>query len=185
MDYMTLGDEVRVCLAPPNQRIIKIISGRDQYPFVFPTEWIDTASPYWGECRAIAVNIEFGEERSIISSYDQQRIVVVRCHDGDVRARRNGVVVEVKEAWVSYPEWEWEPEASDDGVFPTSLIPINSPYYSTLLEGIRFPNERPNWVHRRARDGMRVNFQLHPNKRIMAERDGERVILVRGEDDDE
>lgn len=144
-------------------------------PFLFPTQLIPVESTYWSQYLTALQSRTVVKERSV---YDGAMVSAIKFSSGRVKASRNyvNVILRQKKKTIltrNVNVFQRNEIEVINGIFPTDMIPVRSPYYITLIQDLYFPLEHPTWVRKRGEDDVEVKFRLGVNgKSLYAKRNG-------------
>lgn len=162
---------------------------RPMMEFSIATELIPYGSPYWKEIIEAIRYSDGSHQIKVKSTYDDVNMTGRIDQQGKIYAFRDYKYALVAKNWSDFPERNARPAARvylespheiRSGKFPTDFIPVDSPYYATLMVGLRFPISGHRWYNRRGHDGCRVFVRLDSNRTIFIRRNGITVMLYNG-----
>lgn len=149
-------------------------------PGIFPTNWIPRDSLYWAQYLIQLQHKVRVQERSV---YDNEMVSAYKYPNGRVKISRNYVNVILNHGKQKLLKkaanifWQDE-ERVKQGIYPTDLIPPDSPYYLEPLQDLFFPKINPAWVRKTGVDGIELKFRLGAQgKNVYVKRNGITVQL--------
>lgn len=111
---------------------------------IFPTEWIPMDSIYWSQFLAALQNKTKVKDRSV---YDGENVSAIRYPSGRIKASRNyvNVILRQKNRRIitrKFDVFKEDPEVTKKlKIFPTDMIPPQSPYFMDLIRDAYFPTK--------------------------------------------
>lgn len=171
----------------PNYQAVKITKYRQSvqrnkmFDYKVPTHYIPCFSAYWNQFRILGSTLERKARKAEASYYDGVMVNVYKDARGRIYVNRMDATAEILgNLALQGKEFKYEvkvthecPEQINPKVFPTQFLPMDSPYFTKLIDDkMEFPEVDAKWYSRKAEDNQWVQFRVDSRRYVHVKRNG-------------